>query len=233
MKIFYFLLWFTTAGILFVNTSCQKDSPISGPGNANAPSYFPPLPPILANRPPVVNAGPDLIIVLLSNNIVVRGQATDPDIGNTLSSTWTKIAGPACTILSPQSLTTTIDNLLEGEYQFELSVSDNFGATDRDTVVVKAINNITSANEANFLSLSWYCPMGCTIEIDKFFSHIPPNRPFRVLIKPENQTAWYEAFPISQYSLFNSIYFYQIYDDRLTVYTESDARGTADIKILF
>ncbi len=221
MKRVYFLVCFAGVMILFVNTGCKKESPVIGSGN----------------RPPIADAGFDFAVELISNEMTLSGQATDPGNRNGLSSTWTKIAGPACTIVSPQSLTTRVSNLTAGEYQFELLVSDNHGATDRDTVVVKTFTftfNIGSlSNQVNFFNLSWMCPMGCTISISNIFSYIPPNSPIRVFIKGVNQAGWQEAIPISQYGSLNSIYYYEFYNNRFVVYTEVDAYINADVRIFF
>ena len=230
MKRVNFLLGFTGAMILCVNTGCEKESPGIRSGSTQAPANPPSLPP---NRPPEANAGVNFSIVLFNNEMTLKGQATDPDIGNTLTTTWTKIAGPACTIVSPQSLVTNVSNLVEGVYQFEFLVSDNYGLTSRDTVSVRAVNIGSLTNPVNFFNLSWTCPMGCTISIPDIYSHIPSNTPIRVFIKFVNQANWYEVAPINQYSLGNSIYFYQFQGSSIVLYTETDMSINADVRILF
>lgn len=220
MKKKYFIVFFAGVFILFINTSCTKDAPATSSGSVTV-TVNPPPP----NRPPVANAGVDFSIVLLNNDMILRGQATDPVMGNTLSSSWTKIAGPACTIVSPQSLTTTVSNLLEGEYQFELLVINNQGLTGRDTVTVRTVNVGSLTNFVNFFNLRWYCPMGCTIEIDNIFSQIPPNRPIRVLIKSINQVVWHEVIPISQYSL-NNLYYYGFNSNNIYGFNSNNSNTT-------
>ena len=87
------------------------------------------------NQPPVANAGPDQNITLPINTVTLSGSGTDPD-GSIASYQWTKIAGPSCTIVSPSQAQTNVNNLLQGVYQFQLTVTDNLGATGRDTVVI-------------------------------------------------------------------------------------------------
>ena len=87
------------------------------------------------NQPPVANAGPDQTITLPTNTVTLTGSGNDPD-GTIASYQWTKIAGPACTIVSPSQAQTAVNNLVQGVYQFQLTVTDNLGATGRDTVVV-------------------------------------------------------------------------------------------------
>ncbi len=50
---------------------------------------------------------------------------------------WTKISGPSqYNIVSPTQAQTVINNLVQGVYQFQLTVTDNLGATGIDTVKV-------------------------------------------------------------------------------------------------
>ncbi|MFI5185159.1 MAG: PKD domain-containing protein [Chitinophagales bacterium] len=90
----------------------------------------------IANQPPVANAGLDQNITLPVNSASLNGSGTDPD-GTIASYQWTKISGPSqFTIVSPAQAQTTVNNLVQGIYQFELTVTDNSGATDKDTVSV-------------------------------------------------------------------------------------------------
>lgn len=92
------------------------------------------LPP--PNQPPTANAGADQSITLPLNTITLNGSGTDVD-GTISTYQWSKIAGPAqFTIVSPTQAQTVINNLIQGIYQFELTVTDNEGATGKDTVTV-------------------------------------------------------------------------------------------------
>jgi poly(3-hydroxybutyrate) depolymerase len=88
------------------------------------------------NVPPVANAGSDQTITLPVNSTSLNGSGTDTD-GTIVSYSWTKIAGPSSfSILSANQAQTAINNLVQGVYQFELTVTDNAGAKGKDTVVV-------------------------------------------------------------------------------------------------
>ncbi len=103
------------------------------------------LPP--ANQPPVAYAGPDQLITLPLNTVVLSGSGTDPD-GTITSSQWSKISGPVTFTITPLSPTEIeVSNLVEGEYQFAFTVTDNMGATGRDTVTIKV--NPATLKEAN------------------------------------------------------------------------------------
>jgi len=90
---------------------------------------------VTVNRPPTANAGADKNITLPTNTVTLTGIGSDPD-GTVSAYAWTKISGPTCTIVAPAASQTIINNLLQGTYQFELLVTDNAGATGKDTVIV-------------------------------------------------------------------------------------------------
>ena len=97
-----------------------------------------------ANIPPVANAGLDISITLPVNTATLDGSGTDAD-GNIVSYAWVKISGPAAgTITTATAATTTVTGLVQGVYRFQLTVTDNAGATARDTmqVTVNAALNI-------------------------------------------------------------------------------------------
>ena len=101
------------------------------------------------NKTPIVNAGSDKTIILPTNSSTLAGTGTDAD-GTILSYAWVKVSGPSGgTIASPTAASTAINSLLQGIYNFELTVTDNNGATGRDTVRVTvnlAGNQIPKAN---------------------------------------------------------------------------------------
>jgi hypothetical protein len=229
VKKIHFLHIIIIVGIA-VSAGCKKESPATGSGSVN--SNPPPPPP---NRPPIVNAGVDYTVKLYSTEMTLKGNAYDQDMGDTLTTTWTRIAGPACTFVSPQNLTTYVANLLVGEYQFELFARDKFGATDRDTVVVRisSIEQITSP--VTIYNLSWGCPMGCSIPIYDIYKNIPSNRPIRVFLKFVNQASWHESAPISQYSPNSQTYYYDFNNDDkiIWLYTDLDMNINVDVRIEF
>jgi len=104
------------------------------------------------NQAPAANAGADQTITLPTSSVTLTGSGTDPD-GSISTYQWTKIAGPTSfTIVSPTQAQTVINSLVQGVYQFELRVTDNGGAIDRDTVTVTVnaavppVNQVPTAN---------------------------------------------------------------------------------------
>ncbi|RYY60124.1 MAG: T9SS type A sorting domain-containing protein, partial [Chitinophagaceae bacterium] len=88
------------------------------------------------NIAPVASAGNNLAITLPVSTVSVTGQGTDQD-GTIAGYAWKAISGPAqYTIATPASAQTSISNLVQGVYKFELKVTDNQGAVGRDTISV-------------------------------------------------------------------------------------------------
>ena len=101
------------------------------------------------NIPPVANAGPDQTITLPVNNTTLSGSGTDPD-GAIVSYAWRQISGPSNNVLfSLTSQVTFVNNMIEGVYEFELTVTDNLGAKGLDTVKVNVANIPANVPEYN------------------------------------------------------------------------------------
>src|SRR5690242_64050 len=90
-----------------------------------------------ANLPPLASAGSDQTVILPTNSATLSGSGVDTD-GSIASYQWTKISGPnSGTINNAISSSATVTNLSVGVYQFELKVTDNEGASAKDTMKVE------------------------------------------------------------------------------------------------
>ena len=119
------------------------------------------------NRPPVAKTGPDQMITLPINNVLLDGSgSTDPD-NNIIGYAWRKIAGPASSVFAdPVGIQTQASNLTEGVYKFELTVTDATGLFSADTmqVTVNVSSNKSPISEAgNDLSIT-YNLQSCSME---------------------------------------------------------------------
>lgn len=93
---------------------------------------------IVSNSPnvaPTAGAGPDQTIQLPVNSVSLTGSGNDSD-GSIVSYSWTKTSGPAATITSASSASTSVTGLVQGVYQFQLQVTDNGGLTGTDMVLI-------------------------------------------------------------------------------------------------
>ncbi|MEP7142518.1 MAG: tandem-95 repeat protein, partial [Ferruginibacter sp.] len=101
------------------------------------------------NMAPIANAGSDHIITLPANNTILTGSGTDMD-GTISNYSWVAISGPSSgAIATANAAITDVNNLAEGVYQFEFTVTDNEGAIAKDTVQVTvnvAPNEMPTAN---------------------------------------------------------------------------------------
>lgn len=107
------------------------------------------------NQAPVANAGPDQTIILPVNTAPLNASASfDPD-GTIVTFAWKKVNSPAPgTIADAGQSAAVASNLAEGNYQFELSVTDNSGASDRDTVRVTVVDLDTTCPATPTITLN-------------------------------------------------------------------------------
>ena len=131
-----FISFVLLAGVLF-NISCKKEYSCENCG-ANPPSS--------ANKPPKAVAGPDQVITLPIDSVLLDGrQSSDPD-GIISSYLWTKISGSASFIINNAHTERTIlKDLAAGIYRFELKVTDNGGLSSKDTMQVM-VDSVVTAN---------------------------------------------------------------------------------------
>ena len=89
------------------------------------------------NKAPVANAGKDIVLTLPVNTTALNGAASSDEDGTIATYVWVKKSGPATgSILNATSVQATANNLVEGVYVFELTVTDNKGAVSKDEVQV-------------------------------------------------------------------------------------------------
>jgi len=106
------------------------------------------LPPIvLPNQSPVANAGSNLTITLPDNTVDLNGSSSfDPD-GTLTAFGWTQISGPSTSAISGGNTSTpNVSQLIVGQYVYELTVTDNNGATNTDRITVTVNPGVTKVN---------------------------------------------------------------------------------------
>ena len=109
------------------------------------------------NIAPTANSGSDIILTLPANSTTINGSGSDPD-GSVASYEWVKISGPLAGALGNSlSAVTSITGMTQGVYLYQLTVTDNSGATGKDTlkITVLAANNIPpNANAGSDMSIT-------------------------------------------------------------------------------
>lgn len=113
--------------------------------------------------------------------ILIGNQSSDPD-GGQLIFEWKLVSGPQLSlIVSPNSPLTIVTGIVSGVYIFELSVTENRGATAKDTVqitVTPVQNQLLIANEGidQVIKLS---PLNNTVKLDGSNSKEPEGNVLR------------------------------------------------------
>ncbi len=110
------------------------------------------------NRPPIACAGADQTITLPVNTTTLNGScSSDPDL-NITGYAWTQIAGPvSATIATSNAVSSNVNNLSLGIYQFQLKVTDSAGLFSFDTVqvTVKSAVDVYVAGFENGVAVYW------------------------------------------------------------------------------
>ena len=72
-----------------------------------------------------------------TNSISLNGASSfDPD-GTITNYAWTQISGPSSSVITAGNTTTpTVSQLIVGQYVYQLTVTDNNGATNTDQVTI-------------------------------------------------------------------------------------------------
>ncbi|MGL6268399.1 MAG: PKD domain-containing protein, partial [Chitinophagaceae bacterium] len=96
--------------------------------------------PLVPNTAPNANAGRDISITLPANSVTLNGTSSvDPD-GNIVSYNWRKVQGPAGSTFSSTNIASpSVNGLARGQHEFELTITDNRGASSSDRVLVTVI----------------------------------------------------------------------------------------------
>lgn len=96
-----------------------------------------PQPP--ANSIPSVSAGSDKTVTLPDNSLFLESSASDVD-GTIASYQWTKLSGGMATLSGTTTPSLHVGGLVAGVYTFQLTVTDDLGASNSDEVQVSVIS---------------------------------------------------------------------------------------------
>ncbi len=100
------------------------------------------------NLPPVALAGPAQTITAPASSVILDGSASyDPD-GTIVSFSWVLTSGQGSVIISNSNkVSAAISGLTPGSYTFQLTVTDNNGATNSNQVTVTVNPAVTKINQ--------------------------------------------------------------------------------------
>jgi gliding motility-associated-like protein len=92
-----------------------------------------------SNIAPIADAGNDVSVILPQRHATLSGTATDED-GNIDRIEWVQVEGPStASMFNANTYSPTVDNLVEGSYLFQLTVTDDRGASGSDFLVVTVL----------------------------------------------------------------------------------------------
>ena len=96
----------------------------------------------------VADAGADTLIGYPASTGVLDGSKSYTKSGTIVSYAWVQVSGPStATIETPSSVTSVVSQLQIGEYVFQLTVTNDQGATATSTVTVRVVDDLrTSQN---------------------------------------------------------------------------------------
>jgi hypothetical protein len=103
---------------------------------------------VTTNTAPYVNAGLDRTIMLRPSSFHLYGDYFDAD-GSISSVLWKQIAGTPLTLSNTTTGIFKISNLQTGTFEFELSVTDNHGATSTDRVIINIVSSSSTLPAVN------------------------------------------------------------------------------------
>ena len=135
LKISFFFL---TALVVFI--SCNKDPVYTNTSRPSNP-INPVNPGVPANKLPVANAGPDITVsydlqTCKIDSVELDGRSSTDQDGRVISYFWRGLG----LISKPDSAHTTVRPLSVGQHQFILSVVDDKGGLDYDTMTVNVVS---------------------------------------------------------------------------------------------
>jgi alpha-tubulin suppressor-like RCC1 family protein len=115
--------------------SVTDNNGISAASTVNVTVYAAP-----PNQPPIANAGIDKTIILPTSSLPLNGNGSyDPD-GSIASYSWMQLSGPSsATINNPNTASPGLYGLQEGQYIFQLTVTDNKGASAQAQVNITVL----------------------------------------------------------------------------------------------
>lgn len=94
---------------------------------------------VAANHPPVANPGSDKLVQVSAEATLDAADSYDPDVIDRLTYQWQQVEGPLVELKDADSAAPSFVAAVEGQYVFELTVSDGFSQSEPSRVRYIAI----------------------------------------------------------------------------------------------
>lgn len=201
----HFVIFILLIAFLFINSNCTK--PIITPALLSTPTHL-----------KMADANANITIELPASSIMLNGRAKPASFNTHIILTaWKKIIGPsACVIENANSIQTKVSNLEKGIYKFELSVWDNAGHFDIDTMTLNVVDPSGTDKHILFEGIEMTDdsgPLGgyICLEIENFNEFIPVNTLFSVYMKLSSFSSWelVNSYPQNNSAFAGYAYFIQ------------------------
>ena len=201
------------------------------------PTPAPPPTPPVGHVAPIANAGNDTTIYTPFHSHTLKGKTST----GIVSYEWRIVTAPPNSNISYSYSSSSpwrnhVSFLKVGVHEFELTVTDAYNFSAKDTVKVTVAEPICSTNikEIIFKDLRWGYPWFMETSISNLFSHLPPNSYVKSFyIKRDGSDKWETIVPVNYSSPdAGKNPEWEFYDGRLIIYPGSDTReDTPDVKI--
>ena len=178
---------------LLGSISCKKEQTLLSPNPT-------------VNTSPKADAGQEIIVIFPNSETELLGSYSDAE-NNVKDFKWTKISGPGSyKLVNENAQSTRLEQLQKGVYQFELTVTDRNGLSDKDIVKVIVGEIPASPNEKILTDQKWTVLMLDAvggpdtyniIEIKQFPTIVPPNTVYQVYVRRDNSSDWIPATRIN------------------------------------
>ena len=173
--------------ILLLNSSCKKNG-IKDIFQENGIHSVD----TAANRPPVAFAGPDQMVQLPIDYIVLSGDYKTENNFDRVQ--WKKLSGPSCLIENQDTLLTKVSGLKAGTYQFELTVFDQTNMSGKDAVTV-TVNPLPARITIGdhfviYDSLTWIFPWYASLEAKNIYAYVQQNAQIQVFLQRGSSNDW-------------------------------------------
>lgn len=101
------------------------------------------------NKPPIANAGQDVIVALPHTWVSLDASGSTDDI-KIMNYHWRQLSGPSKVVFNPVNASkTNASELTKGEYEFQVTVIDSNGNSASDSVTVTVTQNENAPPKAN------------------------------------------------------------------------------------
>jgi len=127
-----------------------------------------------ANMAPIANPGPDVVVIYPQTDATISAaNSVDPD-GSIVAYSWNKLSGPAqIAMANTNSPNLLVSNLVLGTYTFQLTVTDDKGASSNSVVSLLSTAEILAINFQNVKAQN---TAGINKKTDKCIHECVPRR---------------------------------------------------------